>query len=50
MEKEQGQSAPVLGSEITVKVTKLTVGGDGKLYVTIFHEQAENKPTLIWRK
>lgn len=40
---------PVIGSLLTVRVTKITMGKDGKLYVTINHQQAMNQPTFIWK-
>ena len=37
------------GMKIEVEVTKVTVGKDGKTYVTVIHKNASNYPTLIWK-
>jgi len=36
-----------IGDTIEVKVRKITVGNDGKLYVTIEGEYFVNKPSLV---
>ena len=43
------QNTPTPGELILVVVTKVTLGKDGKMYVTINHEDASNSPTLIWK-
>ena len=43
------QSKPIVGELILVVVKKITLGKDGKTYITIEHEDASNKPTLIWK-
>lgn len=40
---------PVIGKDLVVKVTKMAHGKDGKLYVTVAHPQAENRPTFVWK-
>tara|TARA_R110000824_G_scaffold17485_6_gene70875 strand:- start:5039 stop:5188 length:150 start_codon:yes stop_codon:yes gene_type:complete len=40
---------PLPGMKIEVEVTKVTVGKDGKTYVTVIHKNASNYPTLIWK-
>ena len=39
---------PQVGTVIGVKVTKVTLGKDGKVYVAVSHPSASNTPTLIW--
>lgn len=40
---------PEIGKDMTVKVTKMAYGKDGKLYVTVAHPHAENRPTFVWK-
>lgn len=41
---------PQVGEKITVKVIKISIGKDGKTYVTIVHEDATNRPTFVWKE
>lgn len=41
---------PHPGTFLTVEVTKVSIGKDGKVYVTITSDWAENRPTFIWKQ
>lgn len=41
---------PKVGSLIEVIVTKVTLGKDNKLYITISSPHTSNQPTFIWRQ
>lgn len=39
-----------VGDKIRVTISKVTLGKDDKIYVTLRHLDAENNPTLIFTK
>lgn len=39
-----------MNKQITVKIRKITLGKDGKTYLTIEHPLASNCPSLILKK
>ena len=41
--------APEVGSKLEVMVTKVTLGKNGRVYVTLKHPSAYNQPTFDWR-
>jgi hypothetical protein len=47
-EPKQIMPVPTPGDMLEVVVTKISIGKDDKLYVTVKHPGASNNPTLIW--
>ena len=47
---EESRAVQKVGDNILVTVTKITLGKDNKMYLTISHPLCSNNPTLIWKK
>lgn len=39
---------PQIGEPLVVNIRRITLGADGKCYITVSHPQALNQPTLVW--
>lgn len=49
-ESTRAKSTVVVGDILAVQVTKVTLGKDGNIYVTVAHLEATNRPTFIWKR